>query len=71
MIVIIHPNQAQLVRTTYADAITNIYTNRKSILSNYFKSIGIGAEAQEEWEQVKSMVTPLPDDFRCSIYSLK
>jgi len=68
---IVHPNQAQLVRTTYTDTLMAMHTDRKSILSTYFKSIGIGAEAQEEWEQVKSLVTPLPENFTCSIWALK
>lgn len=67
---IVSPEAADDVRTWYSEAITSIYDNRVSILANYFASIGIGAEAQANWERLKSIVTPVTD-FRCNKMALK
>lgn len=68
---IVSPEAASDVRTWYAQAITDIYDNRATILSNYFASIGIGASAQGNWERVKAMVTPLTEPFKCQPMALK
>lgn len=43
----IHPNDALEVRKIYTDCIYDIYSNRVTILNNYFKSIGINEEYKE------------------------
>ena len=67
---LVNPEAADDVRTWYAQAITDIYDNRASILANYFQSIGIGAEAQSNWERVKQMVKPI-NGFKCRKMALK
>lgn len=67
---IVHPNSARDVRTWYAEEMDTIYANRKQILTDYFQSIGIGAEAQAEWNRVKAMVKPM-QGFKCNRMALK
>jgi len=67
---IVSPEAADDVRTWYAQAITDIYNNRSSILTKYFTSIGIGSEAQGNWEKVKAKVKPLTS-FTCNTMALK
>ena len=67
---IVHPNQASLVRSKYAEKLEHIYNNRGTILTNYFKSIGIGAEALSQWLKVKALVTPVTE-FKCASMALK
>lgn len=67
---VVSPEAANDVRTWYAEALTEIYNNRETILSNYFASIGIGSEAQGNWERVKRMVKPL-QSFQCRKMALK
>ena len=67
---LVSPEAANDVRTWYAEALTEIYNNRETILSNYFVSIGIGAESQGDWERVKRMVKPL-QSFQCRKMALK
>ena len=52
------PAAADDVRTWYNEALLNIHNNRKKILRNFFKSIGISSLALDEWENLKSMVVP-------------
>lgn len=68
---IVHPNAALDVRRWYAQELTNIYNNRHAILANYFASIGIGAEAQAQWNTVKSLVHPLTGAFKANLMALK
>lgn len=67
---LVSPEAADDVRTWYAQALTEIYDNRQTILANYFASIGIGAESQGNWERVKQMVKPL-QSFKCRKMALK
>lgn len=67
---IVHPNSARDVRTWYAEEMDTIYANRKQILTDYFQSIGISAEAQAEWNRVKAMVKPM-QGFKCNRMALK
>lgn len=60
---IIHPNDASLVRSIYIEKMKNIHTNRKSILRNYFNSIGIVNTYEESNEQM--------GDLEFSPYCLK
>ena len=67
---LVNPEAADDVRTWYAQALTDLYTNRASVLSEYFASIGIGSEAQGNWKRVKDMVVPV-EDFVCNKMALK
>ena len=67
---IVSPVAAADVRKWYAEYIDYIYDNRNSILENYFKSIGIGASAMDEWEALKAKIVPV-ENFRCRHSVLK
>ena len=67
---IVPPQAAEDVRYWYAEEITKIYRNRKTILANYFSSIGIDGSAQADWEALVAKVVPVAD-FTCSKYVLK
>jgi hypothetical protein len=69
--IIVDPEVAHLVRAKYSEIIGVIHKNRKEILANYFKSIGITATAQKQWEDLQAMVVPLPDDFVCGPMAMK
>lgn len=68
---IVHPNAALSVRRWYAEELTTVYINRKEILANYFKSIGIGAEAQSELNRLQAMVHPITGTFKANLMALK
>ena len=68
---IVSPEAAVDVRKWYSEAINNIYNNRKSILQNYFRSIGIGAEAMQAWRELQSKVVSVDEPFQCSPMVLK
>lgn len=68
---IVHPNAALDVRRWYTAELTKIYENRTSILTNYFASIGIGAEAQAQWNKVKELVQPVQGAFKANLMALK
>lgn len=67
---LVHPRSANFVRAQYAKQMQYIYDNRKQILSDYFKSIGIGAEAQLQWEQLMAKVVPVTN-FKARHTALK
>jgi hypothetical protein len=69
--IIINPEVAHLVRAKYSEIMGTIRDNRKEILGNFFKSIGISATAQQQWEELQAMVVPLPDDFVCGPMAMK
>ena len=69
--IIVDPEVAHLVRAKYSEIIGVIHKNRKEILANYFKSIGIRGTAQKQWEDLQAMVVPLPDDFVCGPMAMK
>lgn len=68
---IVHPNAALDVRRWYAAELTHVYNNRSAILTNYFNSIGIGNEAQAEWNRLISMVHPITGTFKANLMALK
>lgn len=68
---LVPPQAAEDVRQWYAEEITAIYQARKSILSNYFASIGITGSAQADWEALQAMAVPVSENFVCSPYALK
>jgi hypothetical protein len=71
--VIINPEDANLVRQAYAEALEAIYADRQQILNDYFASVGIRStqKAQAEWAKVKSLITPLDAPFKCSPWAVK
>jgi len=56
--IVCSPAAAADVRIWYNEALLNIHNNRKTILADYFKSIGINALAADAWETIKAMVVP-------------
>lgn len=68
---IVHPVAANDVRTWYAEALTDLFRNRKEILNNYFKSIGINATSAAAWNEVMSLVDPIDENFECRVNVLK
>lgn len=67
---VVSPEAAADVRMWYAEFIDYVYANRKTILENYFRSIGIGASAMAEWESLMSNVQPV-ENFKCRTSVLK
>ena len=68
---IVNPEAAEDTRAWYAEELKLIFDNRHTILADYFKSIGIGAEAQGSWNTVKSMVHPVTEPLNVSLMALK
>ena len=58
---IVSPIAAYDVRQWYKEKLIDVYNNRQTILANFFKSIGIEAEAQAQWNAVKAMVQPITE----------
>jgi hypothetical protein len=71
--VICNPEDATKVRKLYAEQLEAIYNNRQSILNNYFASIGIKSTTKTklEWAKLKSMITPIEGEFKCSMWAMK
>lgn len=68
---LVPPQAAEDCKYWYAEALTEIYRNRKIILSKYFDSIGITGAAQAEWEAITAKVVPIHESFQCSTFALK
>lgn len=62
---------ADLARDRYAKELEDIHTNRNSILTNYFTSIGVSGLAHNQWQEVKKAIEPLEDEFKCNEMVLK
>lgn len=67
---IVSPQAALDVRKWYAEKLQWVYDNRKDILTNYFRSIGITAKAKAEWDKLIDKVVPV-SDFTASGWALK
>ena len=67
---IISPHAAMACRLWYAEEIQIIYDNRKDILAKYFHSIGIGPEAQADYDSLMAKVVPV-ENFKASPWALK
>lgn len=67
---LVHPNAATYTRKVFAREIDKIYANRKTILANYFQSIGIGGESQSRFNALMDMVQPV-HNFKCRYMALK
>ena len=68
---LISPAAAADVRKWYAEELNKIHANRESILSNFFKSIGITSAAKEQWDKVKSKVVPFEGVLSANGIALK
>lgn len=68
--IVVNPGEAEIVEETFLSLIAKLYDNRNTILSNFFRSIGITSQASNQWKHVISLVTPL-DQFTPSAMSLK
>lgn len=71
--VICNPEDGLLVRSTYAQVLVEVHRDRESILNDYFASVGIKAtpKVKEEWAKLKQLITPLPEDFKPSMWAMK
>ena len=70
---IVCPQSALPTRRRYAKNLTNIRTNRKSILNGYFASIGINAtlEHKQAWDDLMVKVVPADESVKVSLMALK
>lgn len=68
---IVHPNDADTVVDTYCRGLEEMFTQRDSILSNYFSSIGIDSKASVEWTELKSRCVPVNNVFVAQASALK
>jgi hypothetical protein len=68
---IVSPKAAKITRELYAEFMETVYENREEILRDFFISIGIGAEAQDEWNKVKEKVVNHEGKFKVNNMALK
>lgn len=68
---LVSPAAAADVRRWYAEELEKIYANRKEILTNYFKSIGITAAAMQQWRDLEAKIVPYEGEFKASPMALK
>jgi hypothetical protein len=68
---ILDAESADFARNIYASELEYIHTDRKQILSNFFKSIGIPASAISKWQEVEATVVPFKGTFKCNPMVLK
>lgn len=67
---IIDAEAADLVRTTYASQLDEVYKDRTSIIQDYARSINITSSATNEWKNLQEAITPV-NSFKCSKMVLK
>lgn len=68
--VITHPSDAMMVEHIFISCMKEIHSDRKEVLSKYFKSIGITSSAAMHWKKVVDLITPITE-FKPSTISLK
>ena len=68
---LINPEAADDVRMWYAQELEGIHARRQTILTNYLTSIGIGSEAQTQWQSLVARIQPLEDEFHVNELALK
>jgi len=69
--VLISPAAAEDTRNWYAQELEEIHRNRKEILQNYFRSIGVTGAAIAQWEDLKAKVVPFEGELRVNPMALK
>ena len=67
---IISPIDATEVRELYCGQINKIHTERQTILSEFFESIGIDSSSAMDWKRVKEAIIPAVG-FSCQIMAMK
>ena len=67
---IISPIDATEVRELYCGQINKIHTERQTILSEFFESIGIDSSSAMDWKRVKEAIIPAVG-FSCQPMALK
>ena len=68
---IVSPTAASDTRTWYGEGLNDIHKNRKSILKDFFKSIGITGAAREQWQAIVDKTIPFEGNFAVSSMALK
>lgn len=68
---LVSPAAATDVRTWYGEELTKIYADRKQILADYFKSIGISGAAKSQWDDLNVKVKPVEGIFVANPMALK
>jgi hypothetical protein len=68
--IVVNPVEAEVVERAFLTQMIRLHQDRNTILSNYFKSIGITSQSSTQWKYVTSLVTPLKE-FTPSAMSLK
>jgi hypothetical protein len=68
---IVSPAAAADVRRWYAEELETIYANRKEILEQFFRSIGITSAAKQQWDALQAKIVPFEGKFKASHMALK
>jgi hypothetical protein len=69
--VLVSPAAAADVRRWYAEELEAIYDNRKEILEQFFRSIGITSAAKQQWDALQAKIVPFEGKFKASHMALK
>jgi hypothetical protein len=69
--ILISPAAAADTRQWYAEELESIHKNRKSILQGYFRSIGITAATEAEWECLQGKIHNLEGELVANHMALK
>lgn len=67
---IVSPIDASEVRALYCSQIDKIHTERQTIISEFFQSIGIDSSSAMDWKRVKDAIIPAVN-FKCQSMALK
>jgi hypothetical protein len=68
---VVSPAAAADTRQWYAEELESMHKNRKSILQGYFRSIGITAAAETEWERLQGKIHNLEGELVVNHMALK
>lgn len=68
---LVSPAAAADVRKWYGEELSKIYADRKTILKDFFTSIGITSAAKHQWDTLMSKVVPITEDFVPNPMALK
>lgn len=68
---VISPAAAADTRKWYGEELDYIHKNRKSILENFFSSIGVTSAAKEQWDAIMAKVVPFEGELKTGAMALK
>lgn len=68
---VISPAAAEDTRKWYAEELESIHRNRRSIMTKFFKSIGITGAATSQWASLQNRVTQYEGELKVSDMALK